>query len=67
MESEVAVRRYSLKQVFLKISQYSQENGYTGVSFNKVAGLKACNFIKKILQYRCFPVNVAKTLRAVFL
>ena len=31
--------------------------------FNKVAGLLACNFIKKRLQHRCFPVNVAKFLR----
>ena len=26
--------------------------------FNKVAGLHACNFIKKKLQHRCFPVTV---------
>ena len=32
--------------------------------FNKVAGLKACNFIKKKLQHKCFPVNIAKYLRA---
>ena len=40
--------------------------------FNKVAGLKAHNFIKKKLQHnfikkklqhRCFPVNIAKLLR----
>ena len=34
--------------------------------FNKVAGLKACNFIKKRLQHRCFPVNIAKFLRTSF-
>ena len=28
------------KYVFLNISQYSQENTYVGVSFNKVAGLQ---------------------------
>ena len=28
--------------------------------FNKAAGHKACNFIKKRLQHRCFPVNTAK-------
>ena len=27
--------------------------------FNKVACLKACNFTKKRLQHRCFPVNIA--------
>ena len=28
--------------------------------FNNVAGLRVCNFIKKRLQHRCFPVNFAK-------
>ena len=31
--------------------------------FNKVAGLKACDFVKKRLQYRCYPVNTANFLR----
>ena len=35
--------------------------------FNKVAGLKACNFIKKGIQHRCFPVNDTKFLRKPFL
>ena len=30
--------------------------------FNKVAGLHACNFIKKRHQRRGFPVNIAKFL-----
>ena len=30
--------------------------------FNKVTGPKTCNFIKKRLQHRCFPVNIAKLL-----
>ena len=30
--------------------------------FNKVAGLQDCNFIKKRLQYRCSPENIAKFL-----
>ena len=30
-------------------------------------GLKACNFIKKRLQRRCFPVNIARFLRTPFL
>ena len=34
--------------------------------FDKVATLKSCNFIKKRLQHRCFPVNIAKFLRTVF-
>ena len=34
---------------------------------NKVVGFKAGNFIKKRLQHRCFPVNIAKVLRTTFL
>ena len=30
------------------------------------SGLKVCNFIKKRLQHRCFPVNIAKFLRTAF-
>ena len=33
----------------------------------KVASLQAYNFIKKRLQHRCFPVNIAKFLRTAFL
>ena len=32
--------------------------------FNKVAGLQCRSFIKKRLQHSCFPVNIAKFLRA---
>ena len=35
--------------------------------FNKVGGFQGCNFIKKRLQSRCFPVNVAKFLRTATL
>ena len=38
-----------------------------GSIYNKVAGVKTCNFIKKRLQHRCFPVNITKFLRAAFL
>ena len=31
--------------------------------FNKAAGLQVCNFIKKRLQHRCFPVIIANFLR----
>ena len=34
--------------------------------FNNVAGLKGCNFIKKKLQHRCFPVKFAKLFRTLF-
>ena len=45
--SEAAVGRCSSKYVLIKISQYSQESTCVGVFLNKVAALKACNFIKK--------------------
>ena len=35
--------------------------------FNKDAGLKLSNFMKKRLQHRYFPVNIAKFLRTAFL
>ena len=36
--------------------------------FTKTAGLQICNFIKKRIQHRCFPVNIAEFLRiAVFI
>ena len=39
-----------------------------GISlFNKVAGLKTRNLIKKRLQHRHFPVNIEKFLRTAFL
>ena len=31
--------------------------------FKKIADLQACNVIKKRLQHRCFPVNIAKSLK----
>ena len=34
--------------------------------FNIVASQKACNFTKKRLTHRCFPVNIAIFLRTVF-
>ena len=46
-------------------SKNSQENTCARVSFLKRA-LKACNFIKKRLWHRCFPVNFAKFLRTPF-
>ena len=56
--TEAAIRRYSSKQVFLIISQNSQEDACArAFLFNKVAGLR----------HRCFSVNFAKFLRSLFL
>ena len=42
----------------------SQGNTCIEISLYKVADLKGCNFIKKD---RCFPMDIAKRLRAPFL
>ena len=49
-------RRCSVKKVFLKISQNSQENTCDRVSF----------LIKLQVCHRCFPVNFVKFLRTHF-
>ena len=40
--------------------KYFEISTYVGVSFEKDADLQTCNFIKKRLHRRCFPVNIAK-------
>ena len=53
---EAATRVILYKKLLLKISQYLQENTCVGVSF-----------IKRRLQHRYFPVNIAKCLRTPIL
>ena len=36
-------------------------------SFNRLAGFNTCNVLKKSLQQRCFPINIAKFLRTLIL
>ena len=35
--------------------------------FNKFTAMEVCNFFKKTLQHKCFPLNFAKFLRTPFL
>ena len=74
---EAFFRNCSVKKVFLKNSQNSQENICVRVSFliklqasdlffNKVAGLKPATLLKKRLWHRYFPENFAKFLRTPF-
>ena len=37
-----------------------------GSAFNRVIAFKTCNFIKKRLQHRCFPANIAKNFRNTY-
>ena len=73
--SEAAVHRFSSKWrfylfIWFFLGFFCNIHRKTPVSesvFNKVADLKACNLIEKRLQYRCFPVNIEKFLRAASL
>ena len=56
--SEAVVRSYSLKKVFLEISQISRKNTGARDSF--------LILLKKSLLHRCFPVNFAKFQRTPF-
>ena len=54
---DAPVCRCSSEKRFLKISQYSQQNTFVGVSF----------WYRSALKHRCFPSNIAKFLRTAFL
>ena len=47
--------------------RYSRETPVLESLFNKFAGLRTCNFIKKRLQLSCFVVNIVKFLRTPIL
>ena len=64
--AEAAIHRYSSKWVFLKISQYYRKTLVLDSHFKRIAELKVCNFIKKRLQRRYFPVNIGKFLWTAF-
>ena len=60
--------RSSCSQMFFKLSVLKNFPNFTVLEslFNNVAGLQACNFFKKSLQRRCFPVKFAKFLGTSF-
>ena len=51
----------------LNTLQYSQKKLVLESLLNKVAGMKACSFIKKTLQHSCFPGNMANFLKVPIL
>ena len=59
LQSEAAVRRCYSQLVFLKMSQYSQENTYIEVFLIK-------DFIKKRLQHRYFSCKYCETFKNSF-
>ena len=48
------------KTVFANLAKIHRKKSVLECLFIKVIGLQACNFNKKRLQQRCFPVNIAK-------
>ena len=64
--TEAVAHRCSVKKVFLKNSQNSQENTCVRDFLNKVTSLWPATLFKKRLSHRSFPVNFAKFLRRPF-
>ena len=63
---EAVVQNYSVKKVFLEISQNSHENTSARVSFLinlQALGLRPATLLKRRLWHTCFPVNFVKFLR----
>ena len=54
------------KRGSLKFRKFNRKTPVLEFLFNKVAGLKACNFIKNRLKHRCFPMKFANFLRTPF-
>ena len=50
-----------------KFHKFHRKTSVLKYLFDKVAGLNVCNFIKKRLQHKCFPVKFAKCLRITIL
>ena len=67
--SEAATGCILLKHVFLNVfllflfCKFHRKTPVLESVFNKVAGLQACDFTKKRLQHKCFPVKFAKFLK----
>ena len=61
-------QRCSIKKGVLKnFAKFTGKHLCWRLFFDKVAGLRLPNLLKKRLQHRCFPVNFAKFLRAPIL
>ena len=65
--AEAVARRCSVKKVFWKILQNSQENTYTRVSFLKKLQPRVCNFIKKEALVQMFSSEYCKIFETPFL
>ena len=60
-------RCFFLKKKFLRnFANFTRKHLCQSLVFNKVAGLEVCNFNKKRIWHRYFPVNFANFLRRSF-
>ena len=68
LSRKAVVLRFSVKKMFLEISQNSQENTCVRTLFlNKVVGLRPPTLLNERLRHRCFLRNFVKFLRTCFL
>ena len=65
--SEAVGQRCSVKKMFLKISENSQENTCAKVSFSVKSQAQACNFIKKEAVTQVFSREFCETFKNTFL
>ena len=63
-DTEVEAHKYFSRKSF---ENFTGKTPVLESLFKKVAGPQACDFIKKRLQHRCFPVNVREFFKAPFL
>ena len=55
------------KAVFKNRAIFVGKQLFSSLFFNENTSPQFCNFIKKRLQHRCFPANIAKFLKALVL
>ena len=55
------------KSVLKNFTKLSRKHLCQSFFFNKVASLRPATLLKKRLQHKCFPVNLVKFLRIIFL
>ena len=58
---------FGKRGVLRNFAKFTGKHLCRSLFFNIVAGLRPTTFLKKILRYRCFPVNLVKFLRKPFL
>ena len=64
ISTEAAIQWCFVKEMLLKVLHNLQEKNCQSLFFNKVAGWRPKTLLKKRTRHGCFPVNVAKLLRA---